>query len=190
MTKELRDKYRQAEALRWGRNQKMIDYCCKRADIVFPVRGYVAGIDRPDIRTHFCFCYGYCGVSSEEEYRDAAGMADHASKSEDYFIEKNLGDLNKYIEDLEGSDYTAYASGNCTDNGSIVWINFCRGYEVEQLRFWAEKNGQVFFELTEDERKQIAGYYGIEKDRFTKRLKTYLKRYGLSKVQSWTYLSD
>lgn len=190
MNKELREQFRQAEALRWGKNQKMIDYCCKTADIVFSVRGYVAGIDRPNIRTHFCFGYGYCGVSTEEDYRDAARMADHASRSEDYFIEKNLEELNKYIEDLEGSDYTVYVSGNCTDSGSLVWINFCHGYEVEQLRSWAKKNNQVFLELSEGERKEIAGYYGIEKDRFTKRLKTYLKRYGLSKVQSWTYLVD
>ena len=186
MTKELKDKFRQAQALRWGKDQKMIDYCCKKADIVYPVRGYVAEIEKPSIETSFCYSYGYCGVSTEEDYLDAARMADHARTNEDYFIAKNLHGLNEYIEALGNDNYTAYMTGN----NELVQLHFCKQWEAEQQKRWAENGNYTFIELSQGERKEIAGYYGIEKDRFAKRLKTYLKRYGMSKVQSWTYLSD
>lgn len=186
MNKELREQYRQAQALRWGKDQKMIDYCCKTADIVYQVRGYLADIEKPSIETSFCFGYGYCGVSTEEDMQDAARMADHARTNEDYFIAENLHGLNGYIEALGDDSYAAYMTGS----NELVQLHFCRQWEAEQQKRWAENGNYTFIELSQGERKEIAGYYGIEKDRFTKRLRAYLKRYGLSKVQSWTYLSD
>lgn len=186
MNKELREQFRQAQALRWGKDQKMIDYCCKTADIVYQVRGYLAEIEKPSIETSFCFGYGYCGVSTEEDMQDAARMADHARTNEDYFIAENLHGLNGYIEALGDDSYAAYMTGS----NELVQLHFCRQWEAEQQKRWAENGNYTFIELSGDERKEIAGYYGTEKDRFTKRLRTYLKRYGLSKVQSWTFLSD
>lgn len=186
MTEQLRKEYRQIQDARWAGDRKMIDYCCKKADIVYCVRGYLAEIERPSIETSFCFGYGYCGVSTEEDMQDAARMADHARTNEDYFIAENLHGLNGYIEALGDDNYAAYMTGS----NELVQLHFCRQWEAEQQKRWAENGNYTFIELSEDERKEIAGYYGTEKDRFTKRLRTYLKRYGLSKVQSWTYLSD
>lgn len=186
MTEQLREEYRHAEALRWGKDQKMIDYCCKKADIVYSVRGHLAEIERPSIETSFCYGYGYCGVSTEEDYQDAARMANHARTNEDYFVEENLRGLNEYIEALGNDNHTAYMTGS---NG-LVQLHFCNQWEAEQQKRWAEHGNYKMFVLTDEERKEIAGYYRMEVERFTKRLKTYLKRYGLSKVHSWTYLSD
>jgi len=186
MNKELRSKYRQAQTARWGKNEKMIDFCCKTADIVYPVRGYLADIDKPRIETSFCFGYGFCGVSSLEDMQDASRMADHARKNESYFIAENLKNINGYIEALGNSNLSAYMTGS---NG-LVGLHFCKPWETGDQKRWAENGGYTYIELTEAERKEIAGYYGIEKDRFSKRLNTYLKRYGLSKVNSWSYLVD
>ena len=120
MNKELREQFRQAEALRWGKDQKMIDYCCKKADIVYPVRGYLAEIERPSIETSFCYGYGYCGVSTEEDHRDAARMADHARTNEDYFIAENLHGLNGYIEAL--------------GDVRVLTPHFCRHTYVSQMQ--------------------------------------------------------
>ena len=186
MNKELKERYRKGQEIVWKNNQKMIDFCCKDTDIVFPVRDYIAGIQKPRIETSFCFSYGYCGVSDEEDYRDAARMAEHARTSENYFIKENMKDLDEMIQALRGDRYIAYAAGRHYVESGIVSINFCNWYEKET----AERNHAIFIELTPAEREEIAGYYEIEKERFTKRLRAYLKRYGLSKVHSWSFLSD
>lgn len=188
LTKELRDKYRQAIERVW-KDKKMQDFCCKKADIVFPVRDMLAEVEKPTIETRFCFGYGYCGVSSEEDYQDANSMAQHARTSQDYFVRENMKQINGYIEALEDTGMAAYAIGHYREDG-IVSIHFCEPWNIEKRKRNAEKANIVFFELTDKERKDIAGYYGIEKQRFQKRLNTYLKRYGLSKVHSWSYLSD
>ena len=187
MTKELREKYRQAQGLNWS-SQKMIDYCCKQADIVYQVRGYLVDIDKPRIETRFCFGFGYCGVSSMEDEQRASDMANYAQTSESYFIRENLKDITQKIETLEENHYIAYLSGN--PKTGLGYIGFCYRCDDEQTKRDVERFGGEYFALTDEERKQIAGYYRIERERFTKRLNAYLKRYGLSKVHSWTYLSD
>lgn len=189
MNIELRNKYRKAIEAVWT-DEKMRDYCCKKADIVYPVRDHIAEVDKPSIKTDFCFGYGYCGVSTAEDMKDADNMVRHAQTREDYFLSENLRDLDGWIESLEGSDYVAYAVNSYQHDYGIVCIHFCHWYEAEQQKRWAEQSGSTFFELTPEERKQIADVYRMEKERFTKRLKTYLKRYGLSKVHSWSYLVD
>ena len=44
--------------------------------------------------------------------------------------------------------------------------------------------------LTKEERQELVKGYEEVRKAFIKRLNTYLKRYGLSKVRTWTYLSD
>ena len=45
-------------------------------------------------------------------------------------------------------------------------------------------------EATIEDIKLILETLEAEKAKFLKRLNTYLKRYGLSKIHSWTYLVD
>ena len=45
-------------------------------------------------------------------------------------------------------------------------------------------------DLTPKDKEQILASLEIEKAKFTKRLNTYLKKYGLSKINTWTYLVD
>lgn len=51
-----------------------------------------------------------------------------------------------------------------------------------------EKN--IIEELDEQDREKLLKICESEKDKFLKRLSTYLKKYGLSKVHTWTYLVD
>jgi len=181
---ELRADYRDAIAKVWS-DQKMRDYCDKTAvHFVELADGDFMSIDKPRIETRFCFGYGYCGVSSEEEYRDAAAMSRHAETSEEYFKKENLKELNDWIAHLGDSSIKAYKrpSYGRDGNSHLKSIALCR--------YWESPGYAGAVEMTEDERRAIiAGYEEVKKG-FEKRLNTYLKRYGLSKVRSWTYLSD
>ena len=45
-------------------------------------------------------------------------------------------------------------------------------------------------ELTESERAAVIAAYETELNKLNKRLDNYLKRYGLSKLKTWTYWQD
>lgn len=184
--KELKEAYRQYVSEYW-KDEKMIDHCMKTAAYIVELEnGDITEIDKPSIETHFCFGYGMNGVSSEGDYEEAAETMRAAEKSTEYFISENMRGLNDYIETLKDESIRAYKyvhyCGNC--NIHLKGIGFYRYYETPASNL---KDCQ---ELTDNERKVlIAGYEEVKKS-FQKRLDTYLKKYGLSKLHTWTYLRD
>ena len=93
----------------WQKSPKMVDYCMKKTAYIIPLDNEdIATIDKPDIETSFCFGYGYCGVSDEEDYQDAAKMASHARTNQDYFINENLKGINELLEALRSNDNKVY----------------------------------------------------------------------------------
>lgn len=171
-------------------DKKMVDYCLKKtsAFMVFD-DATVVTFDKPSIERSFC--YGY-GIQCQTDYDDASRMADHASSSFDYFIERNLegtdaGGWMRYIDDdcfpfepwLDKRHYTSQ-SDDCK-LGEIRWEHWHK-------REWCESQG--WRRLTDDELHKLYAVLFDEQMRFCKRLKTYLKRYGLSKVRTWTYWAD
>lgn len=140
-------------------------------------------IDKPRIETSFCFGYGMCLVSSEDDRKAAESMLKKARTDSSYFIEKNLAPLNKWIDDLQNSRWiwgkrTKY---NAQKNPHLV--------SIEAYDAYSEENSALT-PLTEGEIQSIIAGYEEIKVQFTKRLNTYLKRYGLSKLNTWTYLVD
>lgn len=177
---KLKAEYRERLADVW--QGKMLDYCTKEADVVIKFRDdYYVEIKKSRIETSFCFGYGFCGVSDEDDYRRAENMADHAKKSQEYFLAENLKDLDRTIKAI--SDYDLYFQNRYYNqkNNSIKHIVYKKPWDVVEPGL--EK-------LTDQEKNLLAEGYKVERERFTKRLNTYLKRFGLSKVRSWSYLSD
>ena len=189
MTKELREKYRQAINKVWE-SERMRDYCCSAADLVYEIAGKLLSVDKPRIETRFCFGHGYCGVSSMEDEQRASDMANHARTSEDYFKRENLKGIEWTISELEDNHRCAYITSAYRDSNSLAGLNFCYMADMELRQGNAEALGVYFHILTPEERQEAVKVYKLERERFTKRLNAYLKRYGLSKVHSWTYLSD
>ena len=171
----------------YWKDAKMIDHCIKStAYIVQLADGDIYSIDKPSIETHFCFGYGYCGVSTEEQYQDAHDAMHYADTHEDYFISENLKQIDGYIDSLKNDDLRVYKYVHYCGNCDTRYKNICfiRYYESPA------SNLKDCKEITADERQAlIAGYEEVKKA-FRKRLDTYLKRYGLSKIRTWTYLSD
>lgn len=184
---ELKNLFKEIITDYWKKDAKMIDYCIKStAYIVQLADGDIYSIDKPTIETSFCFGYGYCGVSTEEQYKNAHDAMHYADTHEDYFISENLKQIDEYIESLQDESLRVYKyvhyCGNC--DARYKDICFIRYYESPA------SNLKDCKEITADERQAlIAGYEEVKKQ-FQKRLDTYLKRYGLSKIRTWTYLSD
>lgn len=177
---KLRNEYAKLD----GKDTKFTDWRMKQVQrIVELPDGTLFVIEKPSIKTHFCFGYGYCGVSSEEESDEASAMAQHARTREDYFIDKNMDGFSPFDDLNEHDTKAVYKYNPYYVSTKIV--------ELTTLRAWeAEQKGEFYKPLSAEEERILRQAYEEEKERHLARLKTYLKRYGLSKVRSWTYLSD
>lgn len=186
--KELKLKY--AEILEkdvWGKDAKMVEFCVKEAGYIVELEnGDIIPIKKPRIEKNFCFGYSDSRYDTEDLDR-AEKMASHARTSVDYFLEQNLKDINSIIKNLE-------------ENGSGRWvyrinIPYYRQKKESGLKAiqaydrWDERSQQFPILAGENLNRVIEGYKVVKAD-FEKRLNTYLKRYGLSKVKSWSYWQD
>lgn len=145
--------------------------------------GEIVEIEKPKIKTTFCFGYGSYGRSSDEESNKASAMVATARTSEQYFISENLKQIDEQIKEAENEAKTGYLFGTGLDGFYTVGFMFKHIYEQR----YGNKPPKV---ISADDR---AGYIVALKkckERFEKRLQTYLKRYGLSKIRSWSYLCD
>lgn len=181
---QLREQYRNLMEVKWGKDVRMADYCMKTAAYFVELdNGGILPIDKPSIKTEFCYGYGNNGITTEKEQRNAIALADMVTESEEYFIKKNLKDIDEWISEMKSSGYYCLISG---DRGNFSY-NF---YVVDSYLKECEYFYKYLPEATDGEKERILKGLEIVRAGFEKRLRTYLKRYGLSKVRSNTYLVD
>ena len=169
----------------WKGDQKMVDYCVKKIDyIVELTTGRIVALEKPSIEKDFCF--GYRSACDAEEYEDAHRMANHAGESTDYFMRANLEQIDRIVDGLNGKHYAienriipAYYR---QPEGSILAT--IRGY------YWHEAEGQKYPMLEGEDLRRVLDGYAVVRANFEKRLKSYIKRYGMSKVNTWTYWTE
>ena len=109
-------------------------------------------------------------------------MAEYAKKSQEYFIKKNLEQVDKLIERANNAGYKGYLWSSGTEN--IYSVSF-----MDEYRRMTAFDGKGE-ELTEEDKTTYINALQACKARFEKRLQTYLKRYGMSKVRTWSYVID
>ena len=152
---------------------------------------------KPDIKTRFCFGYGQNGISTEEDYEGARSQERNMETNKQTFINANLEGLNKSIKDLQ--DFIDYFF----DNKNIYFparynkIFICKNsYNHLAYLAWSwdydniRNKDAIIKEANKEDLLLIIEVYKQQIENFKKRLNTYLKRYGLSKLTTWTYLID
>ena len=173
LTKEdkqyLADKYRTA----WA-DEGMVEHCVKTTSAYVTLNdGKALTFDKPTIQTDFWFGeHGY-------DFDDKNDLCHELSNDEAYFIEKNMNrcDAVRMLKALaDGKD-----------------VSVCQSYsggDICHLRFynhWDKVEGR---ELDQDELEEIVTVLKEEREKFRKRLMTYLKRYGMSKCHFGTFWAD
>lgn len=170
----------------WGSDQKMIDFCLKETSEAVRVAGGIVVFEKPRIQKDFCFGYGCNGVSVPGDYEAAAAAEHYADTHEDYFYRENLKGYDEQIEALKQDKLVPAAVQNYYQTTKILKLRFYTYYEME-----SELHQKYLVHVLKDaEKKVILKALASERAKFEKRLKTYIKRYGLSKLHTWTYLSD
>lgn len=185
MTKETINEYLQEVNEKvWAKSPTMQAYakkCC--SDVFKSQSGYFVEFEKRDIKKRFCFGHGQNGISTEEETNNAFDKAQNAKTNEQYFIDENLKYYNDWLKELdENEEFYLVPSYKNTKICSIVTQRYFFYYPYEETK--------KIEKLSKQDLKNLREVIESEKAKFQKRLNTYLKRYGLSNVHSWTYLVD
>lgn len=192
----------------WDR-KNMRDFCRKESLVTVLLHsGIVFSISKRKIETDFCFGYSSCGQGPE--HSEAIKEADKARESEAYFIRENLRPYTDMIHELD----LAKDPGSALPRFPIL----CKTYEQKSENLFSvhvydwnsversfsdginavrEHKGErvtglynTFYIPTAEDLEIIRAAYQKAADLHEKKVRAYLKRYGLSKLHVWTYWLD
>ena len=196
--KELKEKYMNIiKAEVWQNDERMQEYARKECEYVVELsNGNIIDIEKPRIEKNFCFGMGMYATYTQEEFEAAEELADNARKNVDYFISENKKQITDKIyylkEALENKRevYTFLHYSGQPENSELVAYNCVRICDNPEYAPFRWSNLQAVKKLSsEDIQAIIDGLEEVAK-KFMKRLNTYLKRYGLEKLNVWTYCRD
>ena len=162
----------------WKKNLE--EFCASKKDADYYRKQYLGAvkvddgyimISKPSIETKFCFA----DEGPDYEYYKEL-MADN-KRLEAHFMADNLSGLDKKIKDLE-SGFPMVVSSVYYDGRK----SYCR---VESN--WPNPDDKP---MSAELRAELIRAYRWSRSMFEKRLQSYLKRYGTSKLHTWTYWRD
>lgn len=180
--KALREQYR-AALIAAGDSEHDADFHLSTAYVVVKFdNGLFLNIRKPAIEKRFCFGYSLSAHDSES-YDRAGDMAEKAEQDTQYFMAENLRDLKGSLE-------------KCLDTRfpMVFAHRYRHDCMIDVLYFpflpddWDDTS--KYPQLSNTDRALLVEGYKKAIVLHTKRLQTYLKRYGLSKVRTWTYWQD
>jgi hypothetical protein len=129
--------------------------------------GKIVIIGKPRIETKFCFDDSF-------DYNRAVEQAEYARTSEDYFMKENLREYDWMLE--------------CIAKREVYLYHYeMTAYKEANIYGISGHNYDSCIEPKEEDYEPLERFVREERDKFEKRLRTYLKRYGMSKVKTWTY---
>ena len=126
-------------------------------------------ISKESIETRFCFS----DEGAAYEYYKTLDKGDNLEK---HFLRKNTKLFIEQIEMLKKAE--RYDPVKINYNKKAIYFSYSE-YDTENTRF-----------LTSEETKQIKAALEYALNLHKKRLETYLKKYGTSKIHTWTYWAN
>lgn len=210
LTKEQKARLR-AEYARVWESERMIDFCTNKVAVLAELPGGdFIPIEKESIEKDFCF--GESGYDADE----AAHMAHIARTSESYFKRENMKKHDGMIRGIE-EQYTIYADDHglprfvllisdrpyisSPEDGRLRHLHFERSgnvidalggscYTRELPGSTVEIHGNAYRVPTLEELDIIKSAWEEARKEHEKKVDAYLKRYGTSKVNAWTYWRD
>ena len=151
----------------WGSDSSMIKYCMgKISDVVFLENGDFITIEKPLIKTRFCFGYGMI-----RGYESAEDCAAYARKSVEHFMSENLdNDLSGWIEILKDSNTPIYTAvkyhGSKEDTKYKDILYYAHGFGYTKGVGKTEEPQPI----TEKDRENLLKAFENAQNKFIKRL--------------------
>lgn len=169
---------------------KMHKFCMSRvSDAVLLESGIIFIFEKPAIAKDFCFGYRLSSVDNDEH--DAAeGMASFVRNDGGaYFKAYNLRDFDRINDEL--NEATVRHIDCFVQSRGCGKANICDCFHdvLHYIGRWGKLPDNSVL-LTAADIENLKKVNASEKLKFEKRLNTYLKKYGTSKLRSWTYWKD
>lgn len=172
---ELKQEYKKVWTTKKGIDEKMVDYCMNKIALYLKTEdGYFYILEKEKLNTKFWISEG-----SNRDIKEALIICDEIKTTEDFFIEDNLSNINDLINTINSNKNNLFFAERFK-NSKIVSISTTK-YNV-----FNKENRK----LTTDEEIEILKIYEKFKEMQTKKINSYLKRFGLSKIQANTYWAD
>lgn len=177
----------------WASDKRMQEYCMKEiSNCVFTSFGGLVVFEKQKIDTKFCFGYSDCGQG--QSYEDAQKAEDSFGAAS--FLKANLKNMDEVLQLFSGLDEYGnetykklYFTPKYYGSKKIMRFVFLtpgRAVDPEVTRFYPDG----LIEASAEDFKKCYQAQKDERAKFEKRLKSYLKKYGTSKLKTWTYWVD
>lgn len=149
-------------------------------------------ITKPRIHKNFCFGFGMYGADLDNDQERAEDAAQQARESEAYFFRENLKQIDQCLDQLTNPAYEGYKYNNYSGRhqSNLKTYTMCYSWDNPDNQPDRWERLQDVKKMTREEIDALIKGYEEVRQMFIKRLKTYLKKYGLSKINVWTYLRD
>lgn len=169
----------------WENDKGMQNYYLKNtSNCVLTSFGGLVTFDKPKIETRFCFGYSDCGQG--QTYNDAQKESENFG--EEQFLKENLADMKHALDLFEGKKETNYRGKK-----ELYFTKKYMESEIYRICFLVEYDAEKDSGLRKATDEDFQKCYAVQKEeyeKFEKRLKSYLKRYGTKKLTTWTYWMD
>ena len=184
----------------YPQSEKMREYCISTADeIVCLENGFFFVIKKEKIETEFCF--GYSDTWHEEDMDRANRCVENAYSNEEFFVRENLKCYRQALDQLSDDSYVPVLR-DCyysRETGNLKSLEFLR-YWAWEMRLRNQTAGEIasentagnshYYVMTKSDIARTVAAYERAMQRQEKKVRAYLKRYGLSKIHAWSYWRD
>lgn len=167
------------ETKRYG-NDRMNEYTRKTtAGACVLDDGRILGIEKPRIQKNFCF---HDEGADYERYKNLMANDD---KMKAHFYFENLKGIDEKIKAIKEPD-ERHAIGFYLYESQTACISWCARWAI------IEKHpaSQHFREMSDREKTEVLKLLNQIRQDFMKRLDTWWKKYGVKKLNTWTYWAD
>lgn len=196
----------------WSGDAHMVDFCVKKAAAlaVLP-SGEMIPIEKQSIKKDFCFGYSDSRYDTED-YDRANRAAEYAAHSVDYFKEQNMQDFREVLDTLKEQAEHEIPREMCViriapyygqpETSPLKGMTFARSWAIIEAHGGEcnmldviggeafKMSGQLVRVPNAEELKIITSAYEEAARDHEKKVNNYLKKYGLTKVNAWSYWRD
>lgn len=160
-------------------DERLAEYVAKDASAAAVVDGKLVIFYKQKIETRFCF-------DDENE----AEMKIYRNFTEDYFIDENMRQANTLmaLDWFEGKRTNYYGRIPCLvkeyNNRDIWKVTTATNTDIVEQAYCE------YHRLSDAGMDKVHGLLKVEKTKFEAKLRNYLKRYGLTKIHTWSYWAN
>lgn len=154
--------------------------------------GIIIAFNKERIKTEFCW------ADEGAPYEHYKQVHKTQESLQQYFLHENLRQYDDLIKELEtrkrecGEIIPVFYEIEYYSIGKLGYANGVHAYRWYQVNDSEQdpRTRDLIHRMSDNEIKQAIAILNEERAKFEKRLHTYLKRYGTSKLHTWTYWAD